>query len=165
MAMMSTGGGAKRRRNKFLCVVDDTPEVRAALRFATRRARNVGGGVTLLRVIPHVQDQHWAGVGELMRAEAREAAENLLHSLAEQVQKDSGIMPELVIREGDTKTELLALMGEDPSIRILVLAAAPGKQGPGPLVSALAGQMSGNLAMPITIVPGSLSDEQIDDLT
>jgi nucleotide-binding universal stress UspA family protein len=162
---MSNGAGSRRQRNKFLCVVDDTPEVRAALRYATRRARNVGGGVTLLRVIPRDQDQHWAGVGELMRAEAREAAEKLLHTLAERVQKESGIMPELIIREGDTKDELLALMSEDSSIRILVLAAAAGKQGPGPLVSALAGQMSGNLAMPIIVVPGSLSDEQIDELT
>jgi nucleotide-binding universal stress UspA family protein len=165
MPAMSTGASSQRQRNKFLCVVDDTPEVRAALRFATRRARNVGGGITLLRVIPHNVDEHWAGVGELMRAEAREAAEKLLQDLAERVQTESGIVPELVIREGETKNELLALMAGDPSIRVLVLAAAPGKQGPGPLVSALAGQMSGNLAMPITIVPGSLSDEQIDDLT
>jgi nucleotide-binding universal stress UspA family protein len=155
----------ERRRHKFLVVVDDTPEVRAALRFATRRARNVGGGVTLLRVIMPENSQMWAGVGELMRAEAREEAEKLLQAMAGQVQRDSGIMPELVIREGRTKDELLALIEEDPSIRILVLAAAAGKEGPGPLVTALAGQMSGNLQIPITVVPGTLSDEQIDDLT
>lgn len=155
----------ERRRNKFLVVVDDTPEVRAALRFATRRARNVGGGVTLLRVIVPADSQMWAGVGELMRAEAREEAEKLLQTMAGQVQRDSGIIPELAIREGHTKDELLALIAEDPSIRILVLAAAAGKEGPGPLVTALAGQMSGNLQIPITVVPGTLSDEQIDELT
>ncbi len=154
-----------RRRHKFLVVVDDTPEVRAALRFATRRARNVGGGVTLLRVIVPGDSQLWAGVGEIMREEAREEAEKLLQTMADHVQTDSGIMPELVIREGRTKDELLALIAEDPSIRILVLAAAPGKDGPGPLVTALAGQMSGELQIPITVVPGTLSDEQIDDLT
>lgn len=156
---------APRRRHKFLVVVDDTPEVRAALRFATRRARNVGGGVTLLRVIVPGDSQLWAGVGEIMREEAREEAEKLLQTMADHVQTDSGIMPELVIREGRTKDELLALIAEDPSIRILVLAAAPGKDGPGPLVTALAGQMSGELQIPITVVPGTLSDEQIDDLT
>ena len=154
-----------RRRHKFLVVVDNTPEVRAALRFATRRARNVGGGVTLLRVIVPEDSQLWAGVGEIMREEAREEAEKLLQSMADHVQTDSGIMPELVIREGRTKDELLALIAEDPSIRILVLAAAPGKDGPGPLVTALAGQMSGELQIPITVVPGNLTDEQIDELS
>jgi nucleotide-binding universal stress UspA family protein len=125
----------------------------------------VGGGVTLLRAIAPADSQLWAGVGEIMREEAREEAEKLLQKLADQVQRDSGIVPELVIREGRTKDELLALIAEDPSIRILVLAAAAGKEGPGPLVTALAGQMSGNLRIPITVVPGTLSDEQIDDLT
>lgn len=156
---------APRRRHKFLVVVDDTPEVRAALRFATRRARNVGGGVTLLRAIAPSDSQLWAGVGEIMREEARQEAEKLLQTLADQVQRESGIVPELVIREGHTKDELLALINDDPSIRILVLAAAAGKEGPGPLVTALAGQMSGNLRIPITVVPGTLTDEQIDDLT
>ena len=133
---------APRRRHKFLVVVDDTPEVRAALRFATRRARNVGGGVTLLRAIAPSDSQLWAGVGEIMREEARQEAEKLLQTLADQVQRESGIVPELVIREGHTKDELLALIND-----------------------ALAGQMSGDLRIPITVVPGTLTDGQIDDLT
>src|SRR3546814_10755222 len=82
-----------------------------------------------------------------------------------QVNKESGLMPELVIREGTVREEVLALIDADPDIRMLVLAAAPGGQGPGPLVTALAGQMAGDLSFPITVVPGSLTDEQIDRLT
>lgn len=156
-----------KRRSKFLVVVDDTDEVRVAVRYATRRARNVRCGVVMLRVIEPVDFQQWAGVAEMMRSEAHEAAENLLQKLAEQVNQDSGLMPELVIREGVAKDELLKLVDEDPDIRMLVLAAAPGKsgEGPGPLVSALAGQMAGDLKFPITVIPGALSDEQIDRLT
>lgn len=156
---------SQRRRNKFLVVVDDTPEVRVALRYATRRARRVASGVTLLRVIAPADFQHWLGVEKLMREEARDDAERLLQDLSAQVHNDSGITPELVIREGRTRDELLKLIDEDPDIRMLVLAAAPGSEGPGPLVTALAGQMSGNLRVPITVVPGSLSDEQVDELT
>jgi nucleotide-binding universal stress UspA family protein len=88
-----------RRRNKFLVVVDDTAEVRVAVRYATRRARNVRSGVVMLRVVAPVDFQQWAGVAEIMRAEAHDAAEDLLQKLAEQVNQESGLMPELVIRE------------------------------------------------------------------
>lgn len=154
-----------RRRSKFLVVVDDTPEVRVAVRYATRRARNVRCGVVMLRVVSPVDFQQWAGVAEIMRSEAHDAAQALLQKLAEQVNQDSGLMPELVIREGLAKDEILKLVDQDPDIRMLVLAAAPGGEGPGPLVSELAGQKAGQLSFLLTVIPGSLSDEQIDRLT
>ncbi|HYM32497.1 MAG TPA: universal stress protein [Candidatus Cybelea sp.] len=162
---MAADASASRRRSKFLVVVDNTPECKLALRFATHRARNVGGGVTLLHVIEPPEVQHWAAVANVMQQEAREEAERLMQDLATQVHDDSGIMPELVIREGRKIDGLLSLIAEDPSIRILVLGAGTGSEGPGPLVSALAGQMSGTLSIPITLVPGGLSPEQVDELT
>lgn len=156
-----------KRRHKWLVVVDDTTEVRLALRFAARRARNVGGRVTLLRVIQPNEEvqEHWLSVAEQLREEAREAAEHLLSDIAQQVQQETGLVPELIIREGNSKEELLKLIESDPAIRILVLAAAPGPGGPGPLVTALAGQMAGNMRVPVTVVPGSLTSEEIDELT
>lgn len=156
-----------KRRHKWLVVVDDTTEVRLALRFAARRARNVGGRVTLLRVIQPSEEvqEHWLSVAEQLREEAREAAEHLLSDIAQQVQQETGLVPELIIREGNSKEELLKLIDSDPAIRILVLAAAPGPSGPGPLVTALAGQMAGNMRVPVTVVPGSLTSEEIDELT
>lgn len=154
-------------RNNFLVVVDQTPECRRALRFASQRAAHVGGGVILLHVIePLTSDgQQWQAVANLMREEAHAKAETLLRQLAEEVHTASGVDCQLKIREGRKRDELLALITEDPSIRILVLGAASGGEGPGPLVSALAGQMSGSLLVPVTVVPGGLSDEQIDALT
>lgn len=156
-----------KRRHKWLVVVDDTTEVRLALRFAARRARNVGGRVTLLRVIQPNEEvqEHWLSVAEQLREEAREAAEHLLSDIAQQVQQETGLVPELIIREGNSKEELLKLIESDPAIRILVLAAAPGPSGPGPLVTALVGQMAGNMRVPVTVVPGSLTNEEIDELT
>ncbi len=162
---MTDAPDAGRRRSKFLVVVDDTPEVKVALRYAVHRARNVNGGVILLRVVTSAGFQQWMAVAELMREEAREAAEKLLQDLATQVQQESGIVPELILREGETRDELLKLIDDDAHIRMLVLAAAPGSGGPGPLVTELAGQKSGNLSVPITVVPGALSDAQIDELT
>lgn len=150
---------------QFLVVVDDTPECRKALRFAWRRAQRTGAGVTLLRVIDPVDFQHWLAVEERMREEARDEAETLLKSLAGEVQQQSEILPELVVREGPISDVVMKLVEEDATIRILVLGAGTGSDGPGPLVSQLAGKMSGAMRVPVTVVPGNLSDEQLDLLT
>jgi nucleotide-binding universal stress UspA family protein len=152
-------------RRKFLCVVDDSPECRLALRFAFRRAARTGGGVILLYVIEPADFQHWMAVENLMREEAQEAAEEVLQTLADEVSQWSGIMPEIAIREGRKQDELLALLEDEPEIRLLVLGASAEKDGPGPLVTALAGPMSANMRVPVTVVPGNLSIEQIDDIT
>ena len=152
-------------RRKFLCVVDDSPECRLALRFAFRRAARTGGGVVLLYVIEPADFQHWVAVENLMREEAREAAEEVLHTLADEVSQWSGIMPEFAIREGRKQEQVITLLNDEPEIRLLVLGASAEKDGPGPLVTALAGLNSGDLRVPITVVPGTLSIEQIDEIT
>lgn len=163
---MSDGSpAAADRSTKFLVVVDDTPECRVALRFASRRASRVGGGVALLHVIEPPDFQHWMGVEEVMREEAREEAERLLQGHAAEVYDQTEIRPELIIREGSKREELLALIEQDPDIRILVLGASPDKGGPGPLVKSLALEMSGSFRIPITLVPGTLTDEQVEQLT
>ena len=152
-------------RRKFLCVVDDSPECRLALRFAFRRAARTGGGVILLYVIEPADFQHWMAVENLMREEAREVAEEVLQTLADEVNEWSGIMPEFSIREGRKQDEVLALLEEEPEIRLLVLGASAEKDGPGPLVTALAGPLSANMRVPVTVVPGNLNIQQIDEIT
>ena len=162
---MSASTTAEAGRRKFLVVVDDTPECRVALRFACRRAQRTSGGVVLLRVIEPADFQHWLAVEERMRQEAREEAEHLLQALAAEVNEWAGVMPEFLIREGNKRDEILVQIEDDPGIRILVLGASSDKEGPGPLVSSLAGQMSGSMRVPITVVPGELSDDQVDELS
>lgn len=153
------------QRNKFLAVVDDTPECKSALRYCCRRAKSTGGGVILLRVIQPADFQHWMAVGDLMREEAREEAEALMQPLAADAQHLSGVTPEIVIREGEGVDEILALIEEDQNIRVLVLGASTDKEGPGPLVSRLTGEMAGSMRVPLVIVPGGLSAEEIDSVT
>ena len=155
----------KAQRNKFLVVADDSPEFKSALRYCCRRAKNTGGVVTLLRVIEPAGFQHWMSVGDLMREEAREAAEELLQELVTLAFEWSDVTPEVVIREGDVQEEILKYIDEDRNVRILVLGAATDKDGPGPLVSRLAGQVSGELHVPLIIVPGSMPPEEIDSVT
>lgn len=148
---------------KFLVVVDETPECAQAMRFAARRAQSTQGGVTMLYVIGAEDFQHWMGVAELMRAEAREAAEMRLSDLAEELRALTGITPEFAIREGKKGEAVLAQIEEDPAIGVLVLGASE-EDGPGPLVTHLVQKMAGRLPIPVTIVPGGLTMEQIDKI-
>lgn len=149
----------------FLIVVDASKEMGVALRFASRRAKNTGGRVALLYVMEPADFQHWMAVEEKMREERREEAERILQDLAASVTDITGTMPVLYVREGEPVDEIGKLIEEEPKISILVLGAGTGKKGPGPLVSALAGKVSGKFPIPITVVPGNLTLEQIDALT
>lgn len=149
----------------FLVVVDDTAEMRVALRYACRRARHTDGRVALLYVIEPTEFRHFMGVGDLMREEARTEAEILMHKLAAQVQEMSGSVPIVLVREGSRRDELLKLLNEDPSISILVLGASTDASGPGPLISALTGKFMSRLPVPLTIVPGNLNDEAVDAIS
>ncbi|MEX2200421.1 MAG: universal stress protein [Dongiaceae bacterium] len=148
----------------FLVVIDDTPELNVALRYACRRAWNTGGRVALLHVVEEDEVSPFAGVERLMEEESRQAAEQLMQKMATQVQTWSGSMPVLYFRQGNRRDEVLKLMHEEPSISILVLGAATTGKGPGPLVSALAGKFVGKLRIPITIVPGSLTEADIEKI-
>ena len=150
---------------KFLVVVDDTPEFDRALYFAARRAARVGAGVIMLRVIEtHDRNQQWAGVADIMKAEAHEEANAALDKYATRANGMAGITPERVVREGTTADEILGLIEDDEDIAILVLAAGSGKEGPGPLVSALV-KTAGEYPIPVAIVPGNLSDGDLDSMS
>jgi nucleotide-binding universal stress UspA family protein len=149
----------------FLVVVDETPEHRIAVRYAARRAAHTGGRLALLYVIEPAELQHFLAIEELAAAERREAAEQLLQELCEEIAPIAGTMPVVYIREGRRRDELLALIAEEPMISILVLAAGAGAEGPGPLVSSLTGKAAARLRIPVTIVPGGLTIEQVDALS
>ena len=149
----------------FLVVVDETEEHRLAVQYAARRAAHTGGRVALLYVVEPAELQQWMAIEELARAERREAAEELLRRLCEEIAPVAGSMPMVYIREGRRRDELLALIAEEPSISILVLAAGTGPEGPGPLIAYLTGKPAARLRIPITIVPGGLSLDQVDALS
>ncbi len=101
----------------FLVVVDESPEMRKALRYACRRAKRTGGRVALLYVMDPPEGQQWGGVVDLI------------------------------------------------SISVLVLGSASSSEGPGPLVTAFSGKLGSQLRIPLTIVPGVLTEAEIDAIS
>jgi nucleotide-binding universal stress UspA family protein len=150
-------------RRKFLTVIDDTPECERAVAYASRRAKNTGGVLVLLYVIDPGDFQQWLGVEKIMREEANATAAAALDVHAKKAREALGIEPELVIREGKATEEIHKLIEDDQDIAILVLAAGAGKEGPGPLVSSIAGRAAA-FPIPVTVVPQNLSDEDIASL-
>jgi nucleotide-binding universal stress UspA family protein len=150
---------------KCLVIVDDTAEWDRAVYYASRWAIRIGGGVVLLRIIElEDQNQQWLGVADIMRAEAEEAANEALDRASGRANGIAAITPERVIREGDPTEQLLDVIDKDVDIVMLVLAANPGAEGPGPLVTTMA-EAAGSFPIPITIISGHLSDVDIDALS
>ena len=149
---------------KFLVVLDDSRECLNAMRFAAMRAAHTGGGVAILSIIPPDEFNHWIGVGNVMREEARERIHAHFEVFAKWMRDKQGIDPELVIREGQPMDEIMAQVLEDPEIGVLVLGAGTDKKGPGPLVTQLS-RTAGNLPIPVTLVPGDLSKEKLEAIT
>ncbi|MEH2490370.1 universal stress protein [Bradyrhizobium sp. AZCC 2230] len=150
---------------KCLVIVDDTAEWDRAVYYASRWAIRAGGGVVMLRIIEiEDQNQQWLGVADIMRAEAHEAAEAALDRAAGRANGIAAITPERLIREGAAMEQLLAVIDEDPDIAMLVLAASPGAEGPGPWVALLTHAL-GTFPVPVTIISGALSDGSVDSLS
>ncbi len=157
--------GDKSDERTFLCLVDSSEEFSPTLRFVCRRAMHTGGRIALLYIIQPAEFQHWLGVGDLMKQESRDEAEEMCQVVADVVQKRTGKIPIIYIREGQPQEVLSQLIEEEPSLSVLVLGASTAGEGPGPIVSHIVNKVAGGFSLPITIVPGGLSDEEIDAIT
>ncbi|MGZ0186847.1 MAG: universal stress protein [Alphaproteobacteria bacterium] len=152
----------KRDNRVLLCVLDESEELDIALDYASMRSRRTGARVGLLYVLEQPDDfQHWAAVGDLMRDEARAEGERRLQDAAARVKRLSGQTPILYIRDGKIGEAVIAQIGEDHDIAFLILAANTGTQGPGPLIAQITGRAIGQLHIPVVIVPGNMSEDEI----
>lgn len=146
----------------FLVMVDESEELHQALYYACMRAKATGLRVALLYVIAPAEFAHWAGVGELMREEARDMAEDKMRVHADYVQELTGQAPLMYIRDGKVVEEVVSLINEEESIISLVLGADTKSENAGPVIGHFSGRGIGQCRVPVVIVPGNLSDEQID---
>ncbi len=152
-------------RPKVLVIIDDTPECDRAVYYASRRCARADATLVMLRVIETKdRNQQWLGVADIMREEAHEESNAMLDRYAARANSIAGITPERVIREGERAEEIYKLIDEDEDIASLVLGAGTGKEGPGPLVASLS-SAAGSFSIPIALVPGQLTDEDIEAMS
>ncbi|URW76119.1 universal stress protein [Sphingomonas donggukensis] len=148
----------------YLVVVDDSPEAEIALRFAARRAVKTGGGVVILALIAPAEFVQWGGVQATIEEEARLHAEAIVAGAAGTLFAESGVTPSIVVRQGDGPKIVREMIAATPDVAALVLGAAA-SGAPGPLVSHFAGADAGSLSVPVMIIPGGLTREDIDRMS
>jgi nucleotide-binding universal stress UspA family protein len=148
----------------YLVVIDESEEARLALRFAARRAAKTGGAVHILALIERADFVAWGGVQATMEAEAREKAEELVRVSSGTIFEELGTRPQITIRDGEGVEVVNDILSAHPEIAALVLGAAA-QGAPGPLVAHFTGNDAGSLRCPVMVIPGSLSDEQLDELS
>jgi hypothetical protein len=146
-------------KRKFLVVIDETPECDRALTFAAYRVKRTGGTVVLMRIVAK-PEFIGLGVEDVLRAEAVEEAERNLDTRLARLRDIGDVRFESLIREGVATEEIEKLIDADRDIAILVLAATVSGDGPGPLVVHFAARAHA-LPIPMTVVPGRMSDEEI----
>lgn len=147
----------------YLVLLDETEEAHTALRFASRRAAKTGGGVHILSLIPKQDFVAFGGVQATIEEEARDRAEALAASAASELQSEGGAKPVVAVRQGGGQAVIREYLGEHPEVAALVLAAAH-EGDPGPIVTHFS-RISGTLPCPLFVVPGGLSDADIDRLS
>lgn len=146
-------------KRKFLVVVDETEECDRAVTFAAWRVHRTGGTVVLMSVI-EPPEFHGLGVEDVLRAEAIEEAERNLDIRLRRIRDIGDVKVESMVREGRASQQIEEVISRDRDIAILVLAASKSSDGPGPLVTHFAARANA-MAIPLTIVPGHMSDEEI----
>lgn len=153
-------------RRKFLLVIDESDEVNAAVYYAASRVQHSGGSLVMLYVIQPQEFQHWIGVRQVQLEEETTKAKALFRLYRRKLNQAGfeDVHSEEVIGEGKESEEIRRIIDEDEDIAILVLGAATGNEGPGPLVSSLAGTVAGTFPVPVTVVPGHLTLEEIQAL-
>ena len=147
----------------YLVIIDETEEAHVALRFAARRAAKTGGALHILALVPRQAFNAFGAVQATIEEEARDRAEVLATSAAGEIFSESGKMPQISVQMGEGKAVILDYLADHPEVAALVLGAA-GEGNPGPLVSHFSAT-AGSLPCPLFIVPGGMTEDEIDRLS
>lgn len=155
-----------RNPSKVLVCVDKNEESRIAVRFAAWKAKKTNGVLEILHVIEPPSDlQGFASLADKMKDERREETEGLLQSLADEAHKACEITPILMVQEGEIVEQIITAVEDDMEINLLILASAPESQRYSKLISQLSNQSGKKLTIPMMIIPGNLTDQQIEELS
>ena len=156
----------KHKKSKLLVCVDNTDHSRVALRFACSKSKHLDFAAELIHVInpSEYNTNTLFGVGDRIRDEKRAEAENLMKSFADEAQKYAGITPSFYIKEGSLSDEILKTVTEDGNYNMLILGKAPHEASKKDIITQVTSELAGKLMIPMIIVPGNLTDQQIEEL-
>jgi len=151
-------------KSKYLVGVDQRDESRVALRLACMKASARGSQVVMVHVVAPADFQTLGAIADRMREERKREGQLLLSQLAEEAYATYSIKPHTVLREGPTGDEILETALADADVSMIVLGMAEHGSGRGKLAAWLASQLGSKLPIPLLLVPGNLTDQQLHSL-
>ena len=155
--------GAEAKRT-YLVVIDDSAEARVALRFAARRAAKTNGRIEVLGIVEPQDFVQFGGVQAAIEEEQRLRIEGVVSAGIGDILDESGVEAKIIVQQGEPVRAVRDFIGERDEVAALVLGVAP-SGNPGPLVANFCGSDAGKLPCPVMLIPGSLSDEQLERLS
>jgi len=156
--------GAEQAKRTYLVVVDDSDEARVALRFAARRASKTGGRVEVLGIVEPQDFVQFGGVQAAIEQEQRLRIEGVVSAAIGEILDESGLEANIIVQQGEVVRTVRDYLAGRDEVAALVLGAAP-SGSPGPLVVHFTGHDAGKLPCPVMIIPGSLGDERLEQLS
>ena len=156
--------GEDEPKRAYLVVIDDSPEAAVALRFAARRAARTNGRVEVLGIVEPQDFVQFGGVQAAIEEEQRLRIEGVVSSAVGEILDEAGVEAKIVVAHGEPVKTVRDYIGERTEVDALVLGAAP-SGNPGPLVANFCGNDAGKLPCPVMLIPGSLSDERLEELS
>ncbi|WP_344700074.1 universal stress protein [Sphingomonas limnosediminicola] len=151
-------------KRTYLVVVDDSDEARVALRFAARRAAKTNGAIEVLGIVEPQDFVQFGGVQAAIEEEQKLRIEGVVSSAIGEILDESGIEANIIVQQGEPVKTVRDYIGDRAEVAALVLGAAP-SGNPGPLVANFCGNDAGRLPCPVMLIPGSLSDERLEQLS
>ena len=156
--------GADEPKRTYLVVIDDSAEAAIALRFAARRAAKTNGRIEVLGIVEPQDFVQWGGVEKAIEEEQRLRIEGVVSASVGEILDEAGIEAKIIVQHGEPVKSVRDYIGEREEIAALVLGAAP-SGNPGVLVANFCGTDAGKLPCPVMLIPGSLSDERLEQLS
>ena len=156
--------GDSEAKRTYLVVIDDSAEARVALRFAARRAAKTGGRVEVLGIVEAQDFVQFGGVQAAIEEEQRLRIEGVVSSAVGEILDETGVEAKIIVQQGEAVKTVRDYVGDREEVAALVLGAAPSGD-PGPLVSNFCGNDAGKLPCPVMLIPGSLSDQRLEQLS
>jgi nucleotide-binding universal stress UspA family protein len=147
-----------------LADIDDSAEARVALRFAARRAAKTNGRIEVLGIVEPQDFVQFGGVQAAIEEEQRLRIEGVVSSAVGEILDEAGVEATIIVRAGEPVKAVREYIGTREEVAALVLGAAP-SGNPGPLVANFCGTDAGKLPVPVMLIPGSLGDEQLEQLS
>ncbi|MBI1274946.1 hypothetical protein GC177_03110 [bacterium] len=150
---------------KYLVCISPSDHSRVMLKFACQRAQKRGSRITLLHVVEPAEFQGMLSVVEKLREERRAEAKTFMDEAAKYVKEITGRPATVLIKEGNVEEQIIQTAQEDADLNMIMLGTSTNPQKRDVKIGSLAKALGDKLFVPLLIIPGTLTDQQIEQLS